>query len=743
MKKKLIKISKIFLVLTLIFSQLSSITKVLADEITNDDILVNNIENIEEETNALAVDGYLNYLEDESLMSLVGVKDENIFKYTVDAKVYTQILTISGDDIDDNTLYSVKVNEKDSIKMTGSVLKSAKLEGTITDLTNSFNTIIKYTDKVEITEVQNTETTEFTDTQTTEKEPIVLKYNAVLVYEEQGNSFDEALTDLYDGYTFSNGNLIVNAKDLPLLPVVPSIEYLYGKLNENNGIKLEISDREGNTITLAETLEEETSEEVVEHLVKNGYTLKFTKGLSISSYSVIVMGDITDDSIFDKDDMKPTMDGYLAEENIPSMDLYLSSHETDVPGEFEEDTFGTITFEDIMTINGYLNPVQIDDTQDVQNDNNDLSLILDVDNTKLYVGDTLKVNVIVKSNNIQDYINGITGLISNDDKVKLLGITFNEKFIGTYNDENSFVGAGSNLVNDETIMTLEFMAISEGKSTISVTGMTASDVNINPFDELTIDVEISRKSSVNNLSSLNSDIGTFDTVFDKDVTVYTLTVPSDAKEVILSGSLEDPLSTVDGLYKYELNEDKTTAIITVTAEDGSIKAYTVYIIKERPVVATPVVYYYSSNNYLKLLDIDGYELDFNRDVTDYQISVDSDVKSLDITAVAEDSRARVEITGNEGFKTGKNTVVITVKAENGDIREYKLLVNKDSDKSNLTEVEEDSSNTAEKVVIIILIILVVFGLLYLIFKKDDDDKQVVNNDKKKQEIKKNSNKKQK
>lgn len=743
MKKKLIKISKIFLVLTLIFSQLSSITKVLADEITNDDILVNNIENIEEETNALAVDGYLNYLEDESLMSLVGVKDENIFKYTVDAKVYTQILTISGDDIDDNTLYSVKVNEKDSIKMTGSVLKSAKLEGTITDLTNSFNTIIKYTDKVEITEVQNTETTESTGTQTTEKEPIVLEYNAVLVYEEQGNSFDEALTVLYDGYTFNNGNLIVNAKDLPLLPVVPSVEYLYGKLNENNGITLEISDREGNTITLAETLEEETSEEVVEHLVKNGYTLKFTKGLSISSYSVIVMGDITDDSIFNKNDMKPTMDGYLAEESIPSMDLYLSSQKTEVPGEFEEDTFGTITFEDIMTINGYLNPVQMDNTQDVQNDNNDLSLILDVDNTKLYVGDTFRVSTIVKSNSINDYINGITGLISNDDKVKLLGITFNEKFIGTYNDENSFVGAGSNLVNDETIMTFEFMATREGKSTISVTGMTASDMNISDFDELTIDVEISRKSSVNNLSSLNSDIGTFDTVFDKDVTVYTLTVPSDAKEVILSGSLEDPLSTVDGLYKYELNEDKTTAIITVTAEDGSIKAYTVYIIKERPVVATPVVYYYSSNNYLKLLDIDGYELDFNREITNYEISVDSDVKSLDITAVAEDSRARVEITGNEGFKTGKNTVVITVKAENGDIREYKLLVNKDSDKSNLTEVEEDSSNTAEKVVIIILIILVVFGLLYLIFKKDDDDKQVVNNDKKKQEIKKNSNKKQK
>ena len=34
MKKKLMKMTKIFLVLTLIFSQLSSVTKVFADEIT-------------------------------------------------------------------------------------------------------------------------------------------------------------------------------------------------------------------------------------------------------------------------------------------------------------------------------------------------------------------------------------------------------------------------------------------------------------------------------------------------------------------------------------------------------------------------------------------------------------------------------------------------------------------------------------------------------------------------------------
>ncbi len=94
---------------------------------------------------------------------------------------------------------------------------------------------------------------------------------------------------------------------------------------------------------------------------------------------------------------------------------------------------------------------------------------------------------------------------------------------------------------------------------------------------------------------------------------------------------------------------------------------------------------------------------------------------MDIKAIAEDSNARVEITGNEDFKTGDNTVVITVTAENGDVNVYKITVNKKSGKKSTVTTVDDSSNTAEKVLIIVLIILVVLGLLYLIFKKDDED----------------------
>lgn len=727
MKKKLMKMTKIFLVLTLIFSQLSSVTKVLADEITGNDT------EIKDETKELVVNGYLMNTFDDSIIN--ETENDGVFEYNVTAGKYRQILTISGDKIDDTKSYSVKVNDNDSVVMTGEELKNATIEGSEIDLTNSYNTIIEYTDKIVITEVS----------EETETEALTLEYKAKVIYEVESNSFDEALNGLYEEYVFEKGNFIVNAKELPLLPTVPTMEYLYSLLNENNGIKLEVFDRDNNLVTLEEEtpvegempVEGETSDEdtpVSETLIKNGYTLKFTKGLSEASYKVYVMGDITDDSIFNTDDMIPTMEGYLNDEMIPTMDLYLTSHEIEGKDEYEEDPFGTITFEDIMTINGYLN------NSENERENTDLSLIFDSDTDELYVGDTFKVSLVVNSTDLEDYINGIDGLVTYSDNLKLMNVLFNENLIGTYNEDGRFVGAGTELTNGTTVITFEFMAINDGEGIVTLNGSVANDMIINEFEEVSTSVSITRKSSINNLYSLNASVGTFDTAFDKDVTVYTLTVPYDTKEVILSGSLEDILSTVDGLFKYELTEDKTTAIITVTAEDGSTKVYTVYIVKEKPpVVPTPVVYYYSSNNYLKTLEAKGYEIKFDRDILEYELNVNNDVKSLDITAIAEDSRSRVEITGNENFKTGKNTVIISVKAENGDVREYKLIVNRKSATTSVTE-EEESGSTAEKVVIIILIVLVVLGLLYLIFKKDDDAAPTVKPENKKNNTKNNSKK---
>ena len=87
--------------------------------------------------------------------------------------------------------------------------------------------------------------------------------------------------------------------------------------------------------------------------------------------------------------------------------------------------------------------------------------------------------------------------------------------------------------------------------------------------------------------------------------------------------------------------------------------------------------------------IDGYELEFDKNTSEYKITVNHDVTSLDISALAEDSRSRVEITGNGDFKEGENTVTITVTAQNGSTRIYTVNVNR----KELTPIVVDVNGT--------------------------------------------------
>ena len=87
----------------------------------------------------------------------------------------------------------------------------------------------------------------------------------------------------------------------------------------------------------------------------------------------------------------------------------------------------------------------------------------------------------------------------------------------------------------------------------------------------------------------------------------------------------------------------------------------------------------SDNKNLKALTISGdYELTpaFDKDVTEYSITIGTDVDSLDIEAVAEDSSAKVEISGNDKILTGENTIEVKVTAEDGTVRTYKINVTK-------------------------------------------------------------------
>lgn len=778
--KKITKISKIFLVLTMIFSQLSSVVTVLADEITSKPLdaslaavtdeelgyvekytltyksekqdydeekeytielessfeyLNGTIENgtdvvvtktgseLNNEVNSSDLDPISTYyngvynlkitvkdnaavIYEESIPYVVNTVKSGLVgtlnngeveptnetlgivstgEYTVnEEKEYTQNLMIVPGNLSPDSNYKVTIGENEML-MTGEDIAQSTFDGSKINITSSLGGLYNTNDIITIEELDNNDVVINT---------IDYTYDASINYDKNN---DEALSEL-TGLSLNNGYLYEEAIGYNNSDSVTSIKEIVDIL-ANTNIELSIYDENNELLDL-------TNEEVINSEVKNNYKLVFKKGTEVT-YTVVVLGDNTNDNNFNEDDMKPTMNDYLEGNKVLSMDVIKE----------DNDEEGLLTFEDIMRLNTELNPATSVDV------NINLGLVYGGLPKEIYVGDTFKLNVLVKSENASDYINGINALVTTGNNLKLTNVTYNSNLIGTFKD-NNLVAAGKDLKNEEVLLTLEFTAIKEGKDSITLSGSIAKNENIEEFENLTTEVNVIRKiSSNNNLSSLKASVGTFDIAFDKDVTVYTLTVPYDTESVILSGSLEDITSTVDGLIEYKLTDDKTTANIIVVAEDGTIKVYTVYIIKEaKPEnVATPVTYYYSSNNYLKSLEIDGYEITFNKETNEYKITVKNDVTSLDIKAIPEDSRARVEITGNEKFKKGNNTVTITVTAEDGSTREYKITANKESEKKEaLTEIE-GNSNTAEKVVIIILIILVVLGLLYLIFKKDEQE----------------------
>lgn len=84
---------------------------------------------------------------------------------------------------------------------------------------------------------------------------------------------------------------------------------------------------------------------------------------------------------------------------------------------------------------------------------------------------------------------------------------------------------------------------------------------------------------------------------------------------------------------------------------------------------------YSSDNYLSSLSIEGYNIDFDKEKTEYTLDVDEDTTSVNISATPIDDKANVIGTGNIKLTDGVNNVIITVIAENGNERVYSITIN--------------------------------------------------------------------
>ncbi|MGN1380036.1 MAG: cadherin-like beta sandwich domain-containing protein [Bacilli bacterium] len=179
-----------------------------------------------------------------------------------------------------------------------------------------------------------------------------------------------------------------------------------------------------------------------------------------------------------------------------------------------------------------------------------------------------------------------------------------------------------------------------------------------------------------------------DFIFSRDVETYNLKINKDLTTIEVTAKPESEKATVKIENNENIDIDKPI-LITVTAEDDTIRVYRIILsyADEK-----------DNNTSLSKIEIQGYNIEFKPDVTEYTLKINKSDKTLDMIVETESDLSTYEIKNNTNLKN-KSKVVITVTAENGDTKDYTITIKK-------------SSNFG-----LILIILILLGICgYVIYK---------------------------
>ncbi len=160
-------------------------------------------------------------------------------------------------------------------------------------------------------------------------------------------------------------------------------------------------------------------------------------------------------------------------------------------------------------------------------------------------------------------------------------------------------------------------------------------------------------------------------------TTYQVTVDGDVNEITLDVTPSDPNAQVN--YKGGDNEDsdtyrigngKTTLYFYVQSEAGATQPYTVEVTRLAKTDNTlSYLNYTLSDGHAGIIPLQEGKYDYEIDDVLYTVS------SIEIGAIAHDSDASVSgDIGSQVIKTGSNTYVITVTAQNGDSQDYTITV---------------------------------------------------------------------
>ncbi len=417
-------------------------------------------------------------------------------------------------------------------------------------------------------------------------------------------------------------------------------------------------------------------------------TSKITTGMKVSiniegyvsNYTIIVKGDING-GLIDENEITSIIKHLVGLESLTDAQIKAA----DLNGD------GVIDLKEASIYTTGVNDKGFTIVDNGINDNLSASIVTNGTNNGTVVeGDTFTVDLNLTGFSTSE-INAIMGTLNYDNSVLYLtGYNVNNGYSNINYDNGTFaITTNENISIDSLVVSFNFTVLTN--SPAGTYDITLGNTNVaNSLSTKTVNttgattsVEVVKLSSNNNLSMLTPSTGTFDKTFTPDVTEYKLYVPSGTQTVTFTGTLADNLANTDGFTTFTLTGDTTVITITVTAEDGTTKTYTIEVIRE--VAEEPATETTAQTNEAPAVS-----------TMENQVTTDTTDESNTDEEVTEDDSAT-------------------------------------KDDEEKTDDEEEEESSIDKIIIIILIILVILGLLYLIFKKDDDDEEEnkkINNNKK-------------
>ena len=276
-----------------------------------------------------------------------------------------------------------------------------------------------------------------------------------------------------------------------------------------------------------------------------------------------------------------------------------------------------------------------------------------------------------------------------------VSFTSNAPFSMAFNSANGkFVGAGMGTYitsSSSNMFTIVLRAKQLGNTSVSLSGTEAGDstgtlpgciVTLTPASAKSVAITNAPiLSSNNNLSALSVSGYTLSPTFSSGTTSYTLSanVPYTQSTITVNATKEDSAASISGAGSRSLSVGNNTINVVVTAENGTSKTYTITITRDTDTTPPPPAQ--SSDATLKSLNISGYTLtpSFNKNTTNYSITVAESIKGLSVTAVPTDSKATAVVSGNSGWGSGTNNITIKVTAENGSVKTYIVTVKRPGD----------------------------------------------------------------